>query len=542
MTNKIKIGLLSCVLILSMISSTFAAEYPLYLGDGTVDYQNTLTENIAGKNITFSVIGVDKQWGASEWLAPTDEIVYAEEGIVGIDGTYGFIFRVKESGVYSVISSVDGESKNIKDKFEVILSEKTLESAEKLKDATNVSEVKAILDEYKYDLGVTSEISDGLCEILLNSKEDLSIAEAEKTVDVCKKGVITEKLNQNKIKTIAGLEDTAGIEGSTFEKWYKSDFDSDIVKRLSGKKFKSVSQYERALQEAVLLERIENPDGSKDIINIVSENYLVMGLSTDELSLTKAAKLAGGDYSTYQSFKKAFEAKENAGSSSGGGSSSGRGGSSGGGSFSGSSTGGSIGSDRVIFEEDLTVVENKVSRFNDMTGFEWAEAAVEALALKGIVNGKGDMKFAPADFVTREEFAKMIVTLFNFNVVPPTFDFIDVPEDSWYYGYVRKAYGSKVLQGISENVFGSGQNILRQDAIVMAYNALKYDESMPQGENEKVFNDENDISEYAKEAIDVLSATGIITGDDMGNVSPKSDITRAEAAMLVYNIMIKLNL
>ena len=55
-------------------------------------------------------------------------------------------------------------------------------------------------------------------------------------------------------------------------------------------------------------------------------------------------------------------------------------------------------------------------------------------------------------------------------------------------------------------------------------NALKYDESLPQGGDKKVFLDAKDISDYAAEAIATLSSAGLISGDDKGNVSPKAII------------------
>jgi len=136
-----------------------------------------------------------------------------------------------------------------------------------------------------------------------------------------------------------------------------------------------------------------------------------------------------------------------------------------------------------------------------MKGYEWAESSVETLATEGIVNGKGNGMFDPGANVTREEFAKMIVSLFNFNVVSPNFKFTDVNKDSWYYEYVRRAHGCRVINGISDTLFGSGQNILRQDAVVMVYNALKYINRAENGDVIKNFNDESEVSDYARTAV-----------------------------------------
>ncbi len=529
----------SAVLVVS--SCVCATEYPVFFGDGMVNYEKSLSEETAGKGVTISVTDVDKIWNDAEWEnIDTDAFVYADNKTVDENGDIVVDFMVENSGVYSVILGVDDETENIYDEIEVIIKSQAESAIERLKTVSQGEELETVLKECRNELGLTSDNFDSvlkdLVNVIYNSKGTLD-SNTENNILLLKKALKVAEFNCGMINFIAGNEEIIGLQGSEYEKWYKDSFDTEIVRRLTKKSFKTVNDFEKALKEAVLLERIENPSGNGDIVNIISENHSEMNLSHSSVSLNVAGKLAEGSYSNYKVLNDKITELKNAPSGGGGGGSSGGGG---GGSFGKGSSG--VG---VLEVEDIkteTPDKKPTSRFADMNGYEWAENAVETLATKGIVNGKGNGKFDPGANVTREEFAKMIVSLFNFNVVSPDFKFTDVNKDSWYYEYVRRAHGCRVINGISDTVFGSGQNILRQDAVVMMYNALKYIKRAENGDVVKNFNDESSVSDYAMEAVDVLSSCGIIKGDNTGNLSPKADITRAEAAVIIYNVMKKYDL
>ncbi len=181
--------------------------------------------------------------------------------------------------------------------------------------------------------------------------------------------------------------------------------------------------------------------------------------------------------------------------------------------------------------------EKPVIVFSDLHVTHWAYESVTALAQLGIINGD-DGKFKPDDNVTREEFVKMLVVAAEVeNGGENTFE--DVPDDAWYCGYVTSARNSGIVSGISETQFGTGMNITRQDIAVMLYNVLKK-ESVALGTGEAAFSDGNDISDYAKEAVNLLAADGIIKGRDNNEFKPLEHATRAEAAELIYRLFEKL--
>lgn len=171
--------------------------------------------------------------------------------------------------------------------------------------------------------------------------------------------------------------------------------------------------------------------------------------------------------------------------------------------------------------------------FSDVEG--WYESCVTELAYMGIVSGRGDGKFYPNDFVTREEFVKMICCAINLPEYDIEVPFNDADKNGWYYKYLKDAYGYKIINGQSIETFGVGQNISRQDAAVICNNILK--NAGVKVVNDITFKDGENISFYAKASVKNLSSYGIINGDNNGNFNPKNSITRAESAKIINEII-----
>lgn len=93
----------------------------------------------------------------------------------------------------------------------------------------------------------------------------------------------------------------------------------------------------------------------------------------------------------------------------------------------------------------------------------------------------------------------------------------------------RKREG--IVSGISDTLFGAGQNILRQDMAVMIWRVLSDMEVQPSGDDTP-FADDGEIAEYALEAVYKLKAFGIVQGNE-NNFSPQEKLTRAEAAVVI---------
>ena len=177
--------------------------------------------------------------------------------------------------------------------------------------------------------------------------------------------------------------------------------------------------------------------------------------------------------------------------------------------------------------------------FSDLDEAKWAETAIEYLASKKIVSGRGNGIFAPNSEMTRAEFVKIAVDAFDLKDGLAVIDFEDVPKNEWYYIYIASAKKAGIIYGISDTYFGTNEYISRQDmAIIMLRIAeiKKINTSNTSGEK-IIFSDSETISAYAKNAVDRLTAAGILNGMADSTFLPHKYVTRAEAAQVVYTML-----
>ncbi len=177
------------------------------------------------------------------------------------------------------------------------------------------------------------------------------------------------------------------------------------------------------------------------------------------------------------------------------------------------------------------------AEFSDMDNAEWAKTAVSALAKKGFISGDGNGLFRPNDNVLREEFLKMVILSFGRMDSGANADFKDVSNDKWYYVYIASGINAGIINGISDTEFGIGKNITRQDAAAILYRIY----NVSSQNSRQSFIDSDEIADYAKNAVSELSSEGIISGMDDGKFYPQKNLTRAEAAVLIYRLMEKMS-
>lgn len=237
-------------------------------------------------------------------------------------------------------------------------------------------------------------------------------------------------------------------------------------------------------------------------------------------------------YTDFETFKAKYElwAKEQYDSENNSNGSTGGTGGGGGGKKTSSSSGGGGGVINPVKEEI----------FADLADFDWAKEHIMALYNKGVIDGIGDKEFAPEQTVTREQFVKIASALCTMPETPSDAGFEDVVSGSWYEKYVNGAKAISLISGKDEKTFGVGENITRQDAAVVLFNALKI--SKPEAVegisiDELGFADSDSISAYALYAVSVLNKLGVINGDNNGYFNPTANATRAEAAVMINKVL-----
>lgn len=351
----------------------------------------------------------------------------------------------------------------------------------------------------------------------------------------------------------------------------------EVAAACMGKGFETVQDFGNQLNEASVLKALDNLKAFSGAEKLLDDGYELLRSSTawnasswtsyKSMQSGKAdilkAVINKGYVSTealLEDFKNAVKAKLGQGSQGGTGGSSGGGG---GGSYGGSAIG--------SYEEKSENKDNNDNTGNnantklevsytDTEAVPWAAEGISALSEKGILNGTGNGRFEPMNYVTREQLVKILVLSFNAEAekmseaaetteaaeatenaeTAETVEcrFADADENEWYYSYIVSGLADGVINGISETHFGVGESVTREDLCVLAYRYIKllYNDKL-EGAEEKYFIDDEEISDYAKEAVRYLGGMGVISGDENGCFLPRNYATRAETAKIIFSIL-----
>ena len=179
-------------------------------------------------------------------------------------------------------------------------------------------------------------------------------------------------------------------------------------------------------------------------------------------------------------------------------------------------------------------------KFTDMDRYSWAKDAVEALAAKGIISGTSATTFNPGKKITRADFIVMLVKALKLDAVF-TDNFADVNSDKYYYEAVGIAKKLGITSGTGNNRFNPKDEISRQDMMVLVVNALKaagIELDAGTAADMADFKDAKKVAGYAQDAVAALIKAGVIKGSNNA-INPGSDLIRAEAAAVIYQIYLK---
>lgn len=247
-------------------------------------------------------------------------------------------------------------------------------------------------------------------------------------------------------------------------------------------------------------------------------------------------KIMGNDYASAETVKAAFDKAVTEALAGNGGTGGGTGGGGGGGSVTGGGSGGNYITGSNTDNKNTNIKNNDSNAFSDISGLTWAVKPINYLYGKGIINGIGDGKFAPDDALKREEIVKIITLAFGLEETDEKSGFLDVYSGAWYESFIARAKKAGVVSGISDDLFGVGENVTRQDIAVMIYNAAVLS-GKGFSKQKTEFTDYADVSDYAKKAVAALAGEGVINGFEDNSFRPFENATRAQAAKMIYTVL-----
>jgi hypothetical protein len=185
--------------------------------------------------------------------------------------------------------------------------------------------------------------------------------------------------------------------------------------------------------------------------------------------------------------------------------------------------------------------------FTDVAN-HWAKDAVNNMGSRMVVSGVGDGLYNPNEDITRAEFAEIIVRGLGLKPIQETVSFPDVSASAWYSSAVATAHSYKLISGFEDGTFRPGDKITREQAMMVIAKAMEITGlkgKLPVKSVDEVlqqFTDRADASNWALGSILHNIQAGVVTGRSSTVLAPRANITRAEVAAIVQNLLLKSDL
>lgn len=174
--------------------------------------------------------------------------------------------------------------------------------------------------------------------------------------------------------------------------------------------------------------------------------------------------------------------------------------------------------------------------FTDVKENDWFYDSVKYAYENDLMKGISNTEFAPDSDVTRAMFVTVIYRMEN---EPQTGKcaFTDVESGSYYENAVAWTNENGIVSGISEDCFAPNEPITREQmaAIIYRYAAFKgYDITTSSNTS---YTDNDNISDYAKDAVIWAAEKYVMTGNTDGSFAPKANTTRAQVASVFMRMV-----
>ncbi len=166
----------------------------------------------------------------------------------------------------------------------------------------------------------------------------------------------------------------------------------------------------------------------------------------------------------------------------------------------------------------------------------WSRNTVGALASAGLLKGDGNGTFRPEGTVTRAEFLQMAINMLRLEETPYRGAYNDVTGNEWYAGTIQAAHDIGFLNP-AMTVGGTAkpnQIITREEAASVMLRVAQVKYPAPDTKDMKAFTDNAKITAWAKDSVYGAAQYGIILGYPDGSFRPQDNMTRAEAASMMY--------
>lgn len=199
------------------------------------------------------------------------------------------------------------------------------------------------------------------------------------------------------------------------------------------------------------------------------------------------------------------------------------------------------GSIAIPLDGSATVkIINNAKDFTD-TEKHWAKDAIDFVSSRGLFSGTSENSFTPNVTMTRGMLVTVLHRLENEEKSNGEI-FSDVSAGAYYSTAVSWASNKGIVSGTGNGGFSPDQSITREQLAVMVYQYAKLagaDVTNSATNSASQFTDSNQVSPWAKDAMNYVVNAGIVSGKSKGVLDPKGTATRAEVSAILERLIEK---
>ena len=181
--------------------------------------------------------------------------------------------------------------------------------------------------------------------------------------------------------------------------------------------------------------------------------------------------------------------------------------------------------------------------FPDVPNSHWASCDIDKLAVNDVVVGYPDGMFRPNRYISRAEFATMLVKGFNLNCdLDRQSKFSDVPRNNWANAAIAKAVDEDLLKGYPNRTFRPNANVTRVEALTSIAKGMTCDiDRCKADEILSKYADGNKVPDWARIPVAKSLQNGALKDSPTPNmILPSKDASRADIASMMQTVRVAL--